>query len=107
MISGWTEETKTSLNDALKGFENEKLRGYVYTDINRDGTLLGLDLDKITKFSLNTKHKIIIGGGLKNIKDIKNLSLLNLKNIEGVIVGKAYYAGSINFKEAIVSFENA
>ena len=44
MISGWTEETKTSLNDALKGFENEKLRGYVYTDINRDGTLLGLDL---------------------------------------------------------------
>ena len=49
MISGWTEETETSINDALKSFENEKLKGYVYTDINRDGTLLGLDLDKITK----------------------------------------------------------
>ena len=107
MISGWTEETETSINDALKSFENEKLKGYVYTDINRDGTLLGLDLDKITKFSLSTKHKIIIGGGLRDIKDIENLSLLNLKNIEGVIVGKAYYAGSINLNEAIASFENA
>ena len=107
MISGWTEETKVSLNDAVKSFENEKLKGYVYTDINRDGTLLGLDLNKITKFSLNTKHKIIIGGGLRDMKDIKNLSLLNLKNIEGVIVGKAYYTGSINLKEAIASFENA
>ena len=107
MISGWTEETKVSLNDAVKSFENEKLKGYVYTDINRDGTLLGLDLNKITKFSLNTKHKIIIGGGLRDIKDIKNLSLLDLKNIEGVIIGRAYYAGSINLKEAIASFENA
>ena len=107
MISGWLEETKISLDNTLKSFENRKLKGYIFTDINRDGTLLGLNIDKITKFSLNTKHKIIIGGGLRDIKDIKNVCSLSLKNIEGVIVGKAYYSGSIDLKEAIMSFENA
>ena len=61
------------------------------------------EIDFINK----TKHQVIIGGGLKGIVDIKNLYSLKNNNINGVVVGKSYYAGTIKLKEAIELGKNA
>tara|TARA_B110000014_G_scaffold223392_1_gene181028 strand:- start:631 stop:1359 length:729 start_codon:yes stop_codon:yes gene_type:complete len=107
MISGWLKEAKINTLDIFKYYEKEKIKGYIFTDINRDGTLLGLDMIKIKNFIRKTKHRVIIGGGLKGIDDIKKLYSLNANNINGVVVGKSYYEGTIKLKEAINLVKNA
>ena len=95
MLKGWSEEANMNINNLLSYYEKEKIKGYIFTDINRDGTLLGLDINKIKKFVSSTGHNVIVGGGLRGIEDIKNLRSLKLDNINGVVVGKAYYEGKI------------
>lgn len=107
MASGWLEESTKTPKNVVEFFDNEKLKGFVYTDTNRDGTLIGLDSEKILKFSKITKNNIIVGGGLKNILDIKNICLLKAKNITGIVIGKAYYEGSVDLEEAIGLANNA
>ena len=107
MISGWLKEAGINIQDIFKHYEKEKIKGYIFTDINRDGTLLGLDMRKIKNFINKTKHQVIIGGGLKGIVDIKNLYSLKNNNINGIVVGKSYYTGTIKLKEAIELGKNA
>ena len=107
MTSGWKEKSNSSFEDIINIYEKTKIRGYVYTDINRDGTLEGLNIRKIERFINKTNHKIIIGGGVKNIEDIKKIIYLNKKNIEGIIFGKAFYSGNIKLKEAQEAVINA
>ena len=107
MISGWLEESNKTAKSIASYYEDQKLRSFIFTDINRDGTLLGLNTSKINEFVQSTKHRVIVGGGLKSLKDIKNICSLNQKNIEGVILGKAYYSGSIKLNEALRAFKDA
>lgn len=104
VTSGWLKNTKTTTKNITNYYENSQIKGFVYTDVNRDGTLKGLNISKIKKFIKNTKHKVIVGGGLCNKKDIKKIYQLNKNNenkINGIIIGKAYYDGLINLKDAI------
>ena len=105
MVDGWLKESSNSLKKTLSLFEKSQIVGFVYTDVNNDGTLQGLNIKKITEFAKKTDHKIIVGGGLKDIEDVKKIISKKINNIEGVIMGKAYYNGNINLKdlEGIVS----
>ena len=96
MIAGWSKKSNINKDNLLTFYDQKKIRGYVFTDVNRDGTLLGLNMEKIKEFVNKTKHKVIVGGGVKDMQDINGLSLLKIKNIEGVIVGKAYYNQTID-----------
>ena len=107
MTSGWKENSKSSFEDIINVYEKTKIKGYVYTDINRDGTLEGLNIKKIERFMNKTNHKIIIGGGVKNLEDIKKIINFNNKNIEGIIFGKAFYSGNIKLKEVQEATSNA
>ena len=95
---------KTSL---LKFYDAKKIKGYVFTDVNRDGTLLGLNIEKIKIFVNKTKHNVIVGGGVKDMQDINGLKLLKIKNIEGVIVGKAYYNQTIDLSKIFTNKQDA
>ena len=99
MTSGWLKNSQLSPLNIIDYYENTKIKGFVYTDINRDGTLKGLNIDKIKKFINRTNHNVIIGGGVKNIIDIKKIISINNKNIDGVIIGKAFYSGLIKIEE--------
>ena len=104
VTSGWLKNTKTSSKNITNYYEKSKIKGFIYTDVNRDGTLKGLDISKIKKFIKNTKHKVIVGGGLCNKKDIKKIFQLSKNNdnkINGIIIGKAYYSGLINLKDVM------
>jgi phosphoribosylformimino-5-aminoimidazole carboxamide ribotide isomerase len=73
----------------------------IYTDISRDGTRDGVNLDETLKIARAVKIPIIASGGVATLDDIRKLLPLEKEGIEGVVVGKALYSGSFKFKEAV------
>ena len=100
MIKGWVEESSFTPEKLFQTFDDSKIRGYVLTDIEKDGMLTGLNHKMIsTNVSLTVK-KLIVGGGLKNNSDLEKLRNIKSDNLEGVITGKSFYVGNIDLKEA-------
>lgn len=98
-LSGWKKQTKILATDFIKNIENIDISRIIYTDINRDGTKSGPNLHETLNFSNLTKIPIVISGGISSIDDVINIKNKKLKNIEGIIIGKAIYDGSIDIKE--------
>ena len=71
----------------------------IYTDINRDGMKQSPNFEKTSKIANTSNCPIIISGGVSSIEDVKNAR--NLKNVEGIIVGKAIYDGDIKLDELV------
>ena len=103
MIKGWTEETRSNLFNIFKTYNKSKIRGYVLTDIFRDGMMQGLNFELINKNLSQTSKSMVFGGGLSNYNDLILLKNMNskFKNIEGVIAGKSFYSGAIEIKKSI------
>jgi len=98
-VSGWKENSNKLTIDFLKEVNDHGMSRLIYTDINRDGTKQGPNFDETLKLSNISKCPVIISGGVSSIDDIKKAK--NLKNIEGIIVGKAIYDGDIDLKELV------
>ena len=71
----------------------------IYTDITKDGTKSGPNIERTIKISNLTKIPIVISGGISSIEDVINIRDKQLKKIYGIIVGKAIYDENINLKE--------
>ncbi|BEH03962.1 1-(5-phosphoribosyl)-5-[(5-phosphoribosylamino) methylideneamino] imidazole-4-carboxamide isomerase [Candidatus Nasuia deltocephalinicola] len=98
-IDGWIKYYNIKLLDYIKKINELNLESVIYTDINRDGTLKGIDLKKFIKIKQNlNKHNIIISGGLSSIENVKNIFEFQKNNLKGVICGTSIYSGNINFK---------
>ena len=98
-LSGWKNQTKILASDFIKRIDNMNIARIIYTDINRDGTKSGPNLHETLNFSNLTKIPIVVSGGISSIDDVINIKNKKLKNIEGIIIGKAIYDGSIDIKE--------
>ena len=98
-LSGWKKQTKILATDFIKNIENIDISRIIYTDINRDGTKSGPNLYETLNFSNLTKIPVVVSGGISSIDDVINIKNKKLKNIEGIIIGKAIYDGSIDIKE--------
>jgi len=103
MIEGWTKEAQSNLFNIFKIYNKSKIRGYVLTDISRDGMMQGLNFELIKKNLSQTSKPMVLGGGLSNYNDLKTLKNISSKskNIEGVIAGKSFYSGAIEIKQSI------
>ena len=77
------------------------VRGFILTDISRDGMLQGLDINLINSLMLKTSKNVIVGGGLKNYDDLVKLKKNTFMNLEGVIAGKSFYSGTIEIEKAL------
>jgi phosphoribosylformimino-5-aminoimidazole carboxamide ribotide isomerase len=97
-IKGWKETTEKRAIDFAKSLEDSGVRAIIFTDIKRDGLLLGPNIKSIKEFIESVRLPVIASGGVSDSNDIKELMKLPL---EGVIVGKAIYSGSLDLKEAI------
>lgn len=98
-VKGWIELTKVKAKELAQRMQDYGVWGIIYTDISRDGMLTGPNIE-VTKTLVETVTlPVIASGGVSSIEDIKNLK--EIKNLWGVIVGKALYSGKINLKEAI------
>jgi len=98
-LSGWKKQTKILATDFIKNIENMDISRIIYTDINRDGTKSGPNLYETLNFSNLTKIPVVVSGGISSIDDVINIKNKKLTNIEGIIIGKAIYDGSIDIKE--------
>ena len=98
-VSGWKENSNKLTLDFLKEINDYGVNRLIYTDINRDGTKVGPNFEETSKVADISNCPVMISGGVSSIKDIKKAK--GLKNIEGIIVGKALYDGDIKLEELV------
>ena len=98
-VSGWKKNSNQLTLDYLKEVNDYGVSRLIYTDINRDGTKQSPNFEETQKVSDISSCPVVISGGVSSIDDIKKAK--GLKNIEGIIVGKAIYDGEINLDELV------
>ncbi|MDD5621706.1 MAG: 1-(5-phosphoribosyl)-5-[(5-phosphoribosylamino)methylideneamino]imidazole-4-carboxamide isomerase [Actinomycetota bacterium] len=101
--NGWQEETAISIFESVKKAEQSGAEEVIATDISRDGTLEGINIEFIKKILKSSGMKFIIAGGIGRIGDVIDLKEIENMGISGVIIGKALYEGEnkINLRDAI------
>jgi phosphoribosylformimino-5-aminoimidazole carboxamide ribotide isomerase/phosphoribosylanthranilate isomerase len=97
---GWTQDGG-ELFEVLARLDADGCARYVVTDVNRDGTLTGPNLQLLTDVCAATERPVVASGGVSSLDDLEALSTLVPLGVEGAIVGKALYAGAFTLEEAL------
>jgi phosphoribosylformimino-5-aminoimidazole carboxamide ribotide isomerase/phosphoribosylanthranilate isomerase len=97
---GWTKEGG-DLFETLARLESDGCARYVVTDVTKDGTLQGPNLELLKEVCAATKKPVVASGGISSLEDIKALCALSHIGVEGAIVGKALYAGAFTLEQAL------
>ncbi len=100
-VQGWTEATALDAVDLAKQCVGMGASEIIYTDISRDGTEQGVNVEATLALAQAVPLPIIASGGVASILDIQRLAQHEAKGIKGVIVGKALYTGAVNLANAI------
>ena len=98
-VSGWKENSNQLTLDYLKEVNDYGVSRLIFTDINRDGMKQSPNFEETSKVADTSNCPVIISGGVSSINDVKKAK--SLKNIEGIIVGKAIYDGDIKLAELV------
>ena len=101
---GWLETSTTPALDLAQELAAEGVARFIYTDIQRDGTLTGPNLAGLEQLQQAINRPIIASGGVSSLDDLRALAALH---VEGAIVGRALYTGEINLAEAIAALERS
>ena len=96
-VSGWKENSNRLTTDFLQEINDYGVSRLIYTDINRDGTKQSPNFEETSKIAEISNCPVIISGGVSSMDDVRKAK--SLKNIEGIIVGKAIYDGDIKLEE--------
>ena len=99
-VQGWTEDSDQSAEHLALRFEDQGVSAIVYTDINRDGMMQGVNLEATRLLAESVNIPVIASGGVTDMQDIKNLNKVKGAGIEGAIIGRALYERTINLKKA-------
>ena len=97
---GWTQEGG-DLFETIERLERDGCARYVVTDVTKDGTLKGPNLQLLKEVCAATKKPVVASGGISSLADIQALKELHALGVEGAIVGKALYAGAFTLQEAL------
>ncbi len=97
---GWTSEGG-DLFETLERLDRDGCARYVVTDVAKDGTLTGPNIELLKSVCAATSRPVVASGGISNLTDIADLAALTSIGIEGAIVGKALYAGAFTLQEAL------
>lgn len=97
---GWTKEGG-DLFETIERLERDGCSRYVVTDVTKDGTLKGPNLELLKEVCAVTKKPVVASGGISSLDDIAALASLNATGVEGAIVGKALYAGAFTLEQAL------
>ena len=98
-LSGWKKQTDILASDFIRKIKNINISRIIYTDINKDGTKSGPNLQETADLSKLTKIPFVVSGGVSSINDVIVAKKNKSKNIEGIIIGKAIYDGNIDIKQ--------
>lgn len=101
---GWTQEGG-DLWAVLERLERDGCSRYVVTDVTKDGTLKGPNLELLREVCQQTDKPVIASGGVSSLADLEAIAQLTAVGVEGAIVGKALYAGAFTLEEALALME--
>ena len=103
-VEGWAEKSTMQATDLARAFADAGVEAIICTDVGRDGMLSGVNLDFTLSIADASGIATIASGGLKNLDDI--ITLKRSSKVAGVIVGKAFYEGSLDLREAFAFIAN-
>ena len=103
-VKGWKEVVDLEIESTLDGLKSAGVSLIIHTNVDRDGTMEGVDLESVREFVKASPIPVIGSGGIASMEDIEKLSSLEELGLIGVILGKSIYTGRINLKEAIQRF---
>ncbi len=106
-VSGWAEETQLEAVELARLFENGGVAAIVYTDVERDGMMQGLNLDATIALAESVSIPVIASGGLASIEDVRALVAPRAKKLAGAIAGRALYDGGLDAKAALAILREA
>lgn len=98
---GWLTTTDVLATELAKRLVSYGAETFIYTDIARDGTLTGPNVEEITALAVATGKSVIASGGVSNLEDLLTLSDHVSEGVSGAIVGKALYTGAFTLEEAL------
>jgi phosphoribosylformimino-5-aminoimidazole carboxamide ribotide isomerase len=100
-VDGWLNTSNVLATDLAKSFEDAGVCAIIYTDIDRDGTGQGLNMDSTIALAQAVSIPVIASGGVGSMSDLEAAKAATDKGVQGVIVGKAYYEGQIDVGAAL------
>lgn len=100
-VEGWAEASTLGVVELAKKFEGAGVAAIIYTDIDRDGVLAGINWDSTIELADAVSIPVIASGGLASIADIVRMTMPDAKKLEGAISGRALYDGRIDASEAL------
>jgi phosphoribosylformimino-5-aminoimidazole carboxamide ribotide isomerase len=100
-VSGWTEDSQVRAVELAQRLEADGARLVIYTDISRDGVLVGPNLVALQQMLDGTGLRVIASGGVSKMDDVRALLELKHPRLDGVIIGKALYEGVVDLREAL------
>lgn len=106
-VQGWGETVQKKAVDLALEMKELGIHRVIFTDIRRDGTMQGPNVESTKELAQKTGLKVIASGGISSIEDIKALKAVEAFGVDSAITGKAIYTGSINLAEAIKVAEGA
>lgn len=99
-VAGWTKATQMLPEDIITRLRRRGVKQFMYTNVDRDGTLEGPDLDEVRRISDTVRGRFLYSGGISSVEDLRALAGLRLVNLAGVVSGKALYEGRFTVAEA-------
>jgi phosphoribosylformimino-5-aminoimidazole carboxamide ribotide isomerase len=99
---GWSKLTKHNVPDLAKKFEGYGCEAIIYTDIGRDGMLSGVNVEATVALAQHVRIPVIASGGITDMKDIDALCAVQDEGIEGAILGRSIYEGTLDFEQALL-----
>ncbi len=100
-VEGWAETSELSALDIARRFEDAGVAAIIYTDVARDGMLMGLNLDATIALAEAVSIPVIASGGLASIEDVRALLTPRAQKLEGAVVGRALYDGRLDAAAAL------
>ncbi len=97
---GWSKISRHDVLDLAKKFEDYGCESIIYTDIGRDGMLSGVNIEATVRLAQHVSIPVIASGGVTDLKDIEALCAVESEGVEGVILGRSIYEGTLDFAEA-------
>ncbi|HEY9742081.1 MAG TPA: 1-(5-phosphoribosyl)-5-[(5-phosphoribosylamino)methylideneamino]imidazole-4-carboxamide isomerase [Coleofasciculaceae cyanobacterium] len=98
---GWLETSEVAATELAQQMAELGVAAIIYTDIHRDGTLIGPNLDALRELAGSVSIPVIASGGVSSITDLLSLLALEPLGVRSVIVGRALYTGDVSLKEAV------
>lgn len=104
---GWSKLTGHDVIDLAKKYEDYGVDAILYTDIGRDGMLSGVNIEATVELARAVNVPVIASGGVANLSDIEKLVAIEDEGVEAVVLGRALYEGTLDFKVALTKVDSA